>query len=121
MTSFRIIHISDTHLSRERPWLLPNFEAMARIIAAEKPDLVVNTGDMAFHESDADLAFAKGLHAALPVPLRCIPGNHDLGDNPWRGPGDYAISAERLARYRRHFGADWWRMEAGDWQLIGLN
>jgi 3',5'-cyclic AMP phosphodiesterase CpdA len=44
MTPFRIIHISDTHLGAAHPWITANFEAMADIIARQRPDLVINTG-----------------------------------------------------------------------------
>ncbi len=53
-------------------------------IDADGPDLVINTGDVSFDgpTSRDDVAFAKGLHDALPVACRYLPGNHDIGDNP---------------------------------------
>ena len=123
MGSFRVIQISDTHLSREQPWCVPNFEAMARIASTRRPDLVVNTGDIALDgaEREDDLAFARNCHAALAVPLRALPGNHDVGDNPWQADVEQPITEERMARYRRYFGVDHWLVEAGRWLLIGLN
>ena len=121
--AFRVVHISDTHLSRAKPWFLPNFEAMVGIVSARRPDLVVNTGDISFDGADHedDLAFSRSCHAALPAPVRTIPGNHDVGDNPWRPGLDHAITDERLTRYRRYFGEDSWRVEAGTWILLGVN
>ena len=86
MRAFHLVQISDTHLGRDRSWFLPNFRAMARIISALRPDLVVNTGDISFDgaDRDDDLAFARSCHADLDVPLLAIPGNHDVGDNPWQ-------------------------------------
>ena len=58
-------------------------------IDATRPDLVINSGDLAFDAptSPDDFAFAKELHEALPVPCRYLPGNHDIGDNPTKvGP-----------------------------------
>ena len=121
MSPFRVVQVSDTHLSRERPWFVSNFEAMVRIIAAGRPDLVVNTGDVPLDGANRedDLAFARQCHAALPVPFRVVPGNHDVGDNPWRPDVRPSISTGRLARYRRHFGDDYWLVTAGPWSLIG--
>jgi len=123
MPPFRLIQISDTHLSRAKPFGVPNFQAMTAIVAEQKPDLVVNTGDIAFDGagSEDDLAFARQCHAALAVPLRAIPGNHDLGDNPWGGAIEQPITAARRERYLRHFGADWWQQDAAGWSLVGLN
>ncbi len=123
MTPFRIIHVSDTHLGQAHPWITANFEAMADIIARQRPDLVINMGDVAFDGagSDADLAFARARHAALRSEVRVIPGNHDLGDNPWRGHDAETITAARRDRYRQHFGEDYWRIDVDRWMLVGLN
>src|SRR5262245_6441458 len=123
MSLFRVIQISDTHLSRRPSWCLPNFQAMARIISGLAPALVVNPGDISFDgaELEDDLAFARTCHAGLGIPLRAIPGNHDVGDNPWRPDIAEPITEPRLFRYRRHFGDDYWLVEAGSWLLIGLN
>ena len=120
MRTFHLIQVSDTHLGREQSWFAPNFRAMARIVSALRPDLVVNTGDISFDgaERDDDLAFARGCHAELDVPFRAIPGNHDVGDNPWRDDGPETITEQRLERYRRHFGEDYWLHEAGRWVLL---
>src|SRR5215475_11081777 len=123
MSAFSVVQISDTHLSRHQPWFVPNFEAMKRIISVRQPDLVVNTGDISFGGADLadDLAFAQACHASLDVPLRVIPGNHDVGDNPWQRDVTQPITETRLVRYREHFGPDHWLLEAGSWLLIGLN
>jgi 3',5'-cyclic AMP phosphodiesterase CpdA len=123
MRPFRLIQVSDTHLGRDRSWFAPNFQAMARIISARRPDLVVNTGDISFDgaDRDDDLAFARGCHAELDVPMRTIPGNHDVGDNPWHRDAPHTITEQRLLRYRGHFGNDYWVHDAGLWLLIGLN
>jgi 3',5'-cyclic AMP phosphodiesterase CpdA len=96
---------------------------MPRIVSARQPDLVVDTGDISFDGADLedDLAFAWTCHAGLDVPCRAIPGNHDVGDNPWQPDVAEAITEPRLLRYRRHFGEDARGLEAGPWLLIGLN
>jgi 3',5'-cyclic AMP phosphodiesterase CpdA len=123
MSAFRVVQISDTHLSRRRPWFAPNFQAMVRLTSALQPDLVVNTGDISLDGADRedDLAFARACHAGLDVPFRAIPGNHDVGDNPWQRDLARPLTEQRLFRYRRHFDQDHWLLEAGSWLLIGLD
>src|SRR5262249_49884352 len=106
MKPFRIFHVTDTHLTASHPWILANFDAMSAIVAKERPDLVINTGDISFNGVDADpeLPFARARHDALAAPVRFVPGNHDLGDNPWGGDGEHRISAARRDLYREHFG-----------------
>src|SRR3954464_12537826 len=86
MTEFRLTQISDTHLSRSKTFaeLTDNFHCVSEHIDATRPDLVVNTGDVAWDgpSNRADSEYAKELHAALPVECRYLPGNHDVGDNP---------------------------------------
>jgi 3',5'-cyclic AMP phosphodiesterase CpdA len=123
MYPFRVIQISDTHLSRGKDWFVGNFLAVAGIVAERRPDLVINSGDIAFDGADNedDLAFARAHHAGLVAPVRAIPGNHDLGDNPWDDEVKQRITALRRDRYRRYFGEDYWAADAGHWRLIGLN
>src|SRR3977135_3420046 len=84
MPEFRLTQISDTHLARRLPSLTQNFDRLSEYIDATRPDLVVNSGDLAFDgpTSRDDLEFARELHHALPVACRYLPGNHDIGDNP---------------------------------------
>ncbi len=84
MPEFRLTQISDTHLARRLTTLTDNFHRVSEYIDARRPDLVVNSGDVAFDgpTSPDDLEFARTLHDALPVPCRYLPGNHDIGDNP---------------------------------------
>jgi 3',5'-cyclic AMP phosphodiesterase CpdA len=125
VAAFRLTQISDTHLSRNRPMLTANFAAVSDYIAAVRPDLVINSGDLAFDAPTApdDLVFARGLHDALPVPCRFLPGNHDIGDNPPQfgaPPADVVTEPKRQA-YLAVAGADRWRFEAAGWCFIGLN
>src|SRR5712671_2754169 len=84
MPEFRLTQISDTHLARRLPSLTQNFHRLSEYIDTTRPDLVINSGDLAFDgpTNHDDLEFAKTLHDALPVDYRIIPGNHDIGDNP---------------------------------------
>jgi 3',5'-cyclic AMP phosphodiesterase CpdA len=125
MPEFRLTQISDTHLARRLSTLTDNFDRLSEYIDASRPDLVVNTGDLAFDgpSSPNDLEFTKALHAALPVPCRYLPGNHDIGDNPTKlgpVPPHQATEKDRQA-FLSIFGEDRWRFEASGWCFIGLN
>jgi len=66
MPEFRLTQISDTHLARRLTTLTDNFHRVSEHIDATRPDLVVNSGDLAFDAPTHrdDLEFAKTLHAA---------------------------------------------------------
>ncbi len=125
MAEFRLTQISDTHLARRFPPLTGNFERVSEHIATTRPDLVINTGDLAFDgpTSRDDLEFAKTLHAALAVDCRYLPGNHDIGDNPTKiGPAPSQPATEQgRETFRAIFGDDRWRFDAAGWCFIGLN
>jgi 3',5'-cyclic AMP phosphodiesterase CpdA len=125
MPEFRLTQISDPHLARRQPKLTENFYRVSEYIDATRPDLVVNSGDLAFDgpTSRDDLEFAKTLHDALPVACRTLPGNHDIGDNPTKvGPvPPQPVTEQSLQAFRSIFGEDRWRFDAAGWCFIGLN
>ena len=125
MSQFRLTQISDTHLARRLTTLTDNFHRVSEYIDATRPDLIVNTGDLAFdtQSSPDDLAFAKSLHDTLPVPCRHVPGNHDIGDNPTAlepAPSDRATE-QRRQNFLSVIGEDRWRFDEAGWCFIGLN
>src|ERR1700710_374525 len=125
MPEFRLTQISDTHLARRYQSLTDNFHRASDHINATRPDLVVNSGDLAFDGPTApdDLEFASTLHRALPVACRYLPGNHDIGDNPTAvgsKPSHPATEQDRQA-FISVFGEDRWNFEAAGWYFIGLN
>lgn len=125
MPEFRLIQISDTHLARRYQPLTDNFHRVSDHIDANRPDLVVNSGDVGWDgpTSPDDLEFAKSLHAALPVACRTLPGNHDIGDNPVAvGPApSQPVTEQTRQAYVAAFGEDRWRFEAAGWCFVGLN
>jgi 3',5'-cyclic AMP phosphodiesterase CpdA len=125
MAEFRLTQISDTHLTRNFPDLTENFHRVSEHIAAAKPDLVVNTGDVSWDgpNSRAEMEFAKELHGALPADCRYLPGNHDIGDNPTAVgvPPSCPATEERRDSFISVFGEDRWQFEAAHWRFIGLN
>jgi 3',5'-cyclic AMP phosphodiesterase CpdA len=125
MSEFRLTQISDTHLARRARKLAQNFDRVREYIDKTRPDLVVNTGDLAFDgpTNADDLDFARSLHDALPVACRYLPGNHDIGDNPTLigpVPTDPVTEAGRQS-FISIFGDDRWRFDAAGWCFIGLN
>ncbi|TVZ04752.1 metallophosphoesterase [Trebonia kvetii] len=58
----------------------------------------------------------------LPARWRAVPGNHDIGDNPWPGaPAGSAVDAARRQRWLDTVGADHWLVQAGGWIVLGVN
>ena len=127
MTEFRLTQISDTHLSRSGKFaeLTENFRRVSEHIDATRPDLVVNTGDVAWDgpSNRGDSEYAEELHAALPADCRYLPGNHDIGDNPTAvgTPPTHRANEEDRATFIDVFGEDRWQFEAAGWYFIGLN
>jgi 3',5'-cyclic AMP phosphodiesterase CpdA len=125
MPEFRLTQISDTHLARRLPTLTDNFDRVREYIDAKRPDLVINSGDIAFDGPSHrdDLAFAKTLHDALATPCRYLPGNHDIGDNPTEvGPAPSQPATEQNRQtFLAIFGEDRWCFDAAGWCFIGLN
>jgi 3',5'-cyclic AMP phosphodiesterase CpdA len=125
MSEFRLTQISDTHLTRRLQKLTDNFHRVCEHIDATRPDLVINSGDLAFDAptSADDLAFAKSLHEQIPVRCRYLPGNHDIGDNPTAvGPApSHPATEQHLQNFREVIGEDRWRFDEAGWCFIGLN
>lgn len=119
----RIVQVSDLHLSRKRAYHQDNWEIVLDWLAAERPDLVVVSGDVALSDPDAvdDLVFAREQVERIPVPWLAIPGNHDIGDNVLSGGMKQRVDAERRRRWLDLFGPDYWRKDLGAWTLIGVN
>jgi len=56
------------------------------------------------------------------VPWHAIPGNHDIGDNPWPGaPGDFTVDAGRCQRWLDIVGTDHWSVTMNGWTLLAIN
>ena len=125
MSEFRLMQISDTHLARRFAKLTTNFERVIEHIDATRPDLVINSGDLAFDAPNHadDLEFARALHGAMPVPCRYLPGNHDVGDNPTQigAAPERPVNEQGRQAYIAAFGDDRWSFEAAGWRFVGLN
>ena len=120
---FRIVQVSDTHLSRNRAYFQTNWEAFLRLMAAERPDLVVHTGDLclAANEDPDDMVFGRAQMERLDIPWRIIPGNHDIGETPPDPKRGHPMTEERRDAWCRLFGPDWWETDAGPWRVVAVN
>jgi 3',5'-cyclic AMP phosphodiesterase CpdA len=118
-----VYQVSDLHLSRERAYAVPGWRACLRHIAAERPDLVVATGDHVLDDpdDDPDRDFARAELGRIATPWRAVPGNHDIGDNIRPAHMGQEITAERLARWHQAYGDDRFVHDVGRWRLIGIN
>lgn len=79
----RVVQITDAHLyadieARSRagiPWR--QFQQVLSAVVAEKPDIVLFTGDISQDESAASYALAVQALEQLPCAWYWLPGNHD--------------------------------------------
>jgi 3',5'-cyclic AMP phosphodiesterase CpdA len=124
MTAVRAILVSDTHLSPEAPEAGANWAAVLRYVTATAPDLVIHLGDLSLDgaRKASDLDYARRQLDLLPVPWHAVPGNHDIGDNPWPGaPDGLAVDDGRRQRWLDVVGADYWSLPADGWLLLAIN
>lgn len=119
----RIVQVSDTHLSRKRAYFHDNWRVFTELMAADPPDLIVNSGDLSLDGADDedDLAFARAEHDRLAAPWIAIPGNHDIGESSLAVRLDQPVNAERIARWQRLVGPQWWCRDIGAWRLVGID
>lgn len=121
----KIVLVSDTHLTARPLAYSGNWDVVADWVHAQRPDHVIHLGDITADgvKYPGELNHARSLFDRLGCPVSCVPGNHDIGDNP-PAPGvmpKETLDLERLAQYERLFGADRWCHDALGWRLIGLN
>ena len=70
----RIIQLSDIHFGGE---IVEAVEAAVAWVGADKPDLVLVSGDLTLNGLPAEFEAAASWLARLPTPLLVTPGNHD--------------------------------------------
>jgi len=119
-----VILVSDTHLSASAPQAQANWDAVVSYVGACAPDLVIHLGDLSLDGAGdaADLRFGRSQLDRLPAAWRAVPGNHDIGDNPWPGaPAGIAVDTGRHQRWLDIVGADHWSITAGGWVLLAVN
>lgn len=105
----RVVQITDAHLyadtqARSRagvPWR--QFQQVLSAVVAEKPDIVLFTGDISQDESAASYALAVQMLEQLSCPWYWLPGNHDQPE---------LMAAERPL-------VD--QVDVGSWRILLLN
>lgn len=124
MAAARVVLVSDTHLSVDAPQAQANWDAVVSYVAAALPDLVIHIGDLSLDgtRNAGDLHYGRRQLDRLPVAWHAVPGNHDIGDNPWPGaPGGITVDVGRHQRWLDIVGADHWSMTVGGWILLAVN
>lgn len=107
--SVRLLQLSDPHFGTERPEVVAG---LLRCVRAIRPDLVVLSGDITQRATRAQFAAATDFVAALaPLPVRVVPGNHDI---PL-----FALATRLLWPYRR-FAAAFGVTEPAPWERDGV-
>ncbi|MBC8129886.1 MAG: metallophosphoesterase [Rhizobiaceae bacterium] len=94
----RIVHLSDLHFGRHDQRLA---DTLAGDVEAQKPDLVVVSGDFAQIGSRREFAAARAFLDTLHAPVFAVPGNHDV-------PARNLLKrfADPYGRYRRFIARD---------------
>ena len=124
MAATRVILVSDTHLSASASQAQANWDAVLGYVGACAPDLVIHLGDLSLDGAGnaADLLYGRAQLDRLPAQWHAVPGNHDIGDNPWSGaPAGSAVDAARRQQWLDTVGTDYWLVQAGGWILLGVN
>jgi 3',5'-cyclic AMP phosphodiesterase CpdA len=70
-----LLHISDTHFGTEQPRVVEAVVALAR---AQRPDLIVLSGDITQRAHRSQFRAARAFTDRLGAPVVAIPGNHDI-------------------------------------------
>ncbi|MEL6170318.1 MAG: metallophosphoesterase [Pseudomonadota bacterium] len=122
MTDFRMVVLSDTHVSRTHPLFFHNFDVAVDAVTALKPDVAVVTGDLSLNGPDVpeDLDFAAAQLKRLGA-VHMVPGNHDVGYSPAAESAEQKMTEARREAYLSRVGADFWQVDRGQWRFIGLN
>ena len=116
---FTFLQISDTHIGFDKA-ANPNargtaIEAVEKIKAlADKPDLIIHTGDITHLSTDAQFDDAAQILSSLGAPVFYVPGEHDFLDE---GQGKAF-----LARYGKGaHGTGWYSFDHDGVHFVALN
>jgi predicted MPP superfamily phosphohydrolase len=99
--NLRIVHISDLHWGEfvSHKYLTDAF----KVVAAQKPDLVLMTGDYVAWRLIMREDYKKALEVfSRAYPTYAVPGNHDGGE--WSGPGGGYYNTDSIAEFMTSAG-----------------
>lgn len=116
----KVIQITDTHFSPSKTHFNNNWAPLLAWLEAEKPDLIVHTGDLTIDGADQvdDITFSLELMRQAAAPMLIVPGNHDVGHLPG---SHQVVDRARLDRWNHHVGSDRFVHDIDGWRLIGFN
>ena len=78
-SEYRIVHLSDLHYA----WFGEGQKTLIGAVAAQRPDLIVMTGDMIDRKSDSLAGIEALLQGIAPLaPIFSVSGNHELSNMP---------------------------------------
>ncbi len=112
--NWRVLQLSDTHLFADTKEKLKHVETLASFAAvwqaalAEKPQLILLTGDLSQDDSPASYAHLATFLAKSPVPVLITPGNHDQTRH---FDALFQVATVQLTPC----------FHLGDWRIIALN
>lgn len=113
--------IADPHWHIKKPILQKNWERYLKEEHDGNP--VIFLGDMSWkgHSNWERIPYVQKRLKQLHEPSLFIPGNHDIGNPLFYPKGSQSLNPAKLELFQRTFGADYWAMSFGEWNLIGLN
>mgnify|MGYP005864678259 CR=1 FL=1 len=110
----RIAHLSDLHFGATDPAVV---EALAAELAADRPDLVLISGDLTMRARRREFREARRFIERLPGPVLAVPGNHDV--SPFRLVERFL---DPFATWRRELGhATEWLWQDAELAVVGVN
>src|SRR5262249_22728585 len=121
----KIAIVADSHLAPHADACNRNWGAVDAFVRESNPDLTIHLVDITIAGlgNPAQFGHALTVSSSGATPIRYLPGNHDIGDNP-PGPGVVAkhpLEPARIGEFRAHFGHDYWSFDAEGWRVVGLN
>lgn len=99
-------------------WDADRYRETVEAVNGLRPDLVVIGGDMVDDPSDRaqyDAFMEITNHIDPSVPVRWVPGNHDIA------PDTVVPTPDSIASYRAAFGSDYFALDLGPLRIIGLD
>ena len=109
-----LLQVSDTHFGTERK---PVVEALVALSAAQKPDLLVLSGDITQRARRVQFRSARAFADRMGAPLLAIPGNHDIPLFDL-----FTRLSRPYARHREAFGEDLEPVHSSpDLLVVGVN
>lgn len=88
------------------------FRQAVKQINALAPDFVVICGDLVGRPKDSTYADFNEIRAGFVIPCHCVPGNHDVGNEP---------TLASIERYREWLGEDYFSFDHKGYRFVCVN